>query len=71
MTFAIIQGGLGLRFAGNTHGGEIAYGVVAGLIWVAWMGVAVWHDMNKNKGPELKEKRSGSEETGQGRAAST
>lgn len=73
LTLAIIQGGLGLHFANNTTGGKIAYGVIAGLIWVTWLGVAVWHDMKKSKTPVFVEKRSGSEEmtpTGQGEVGS-
>ena len=62
LTLAIIQGGLGLKFAANTTGGEIAYGVVAGLIWIVWLGVAVMHDMKKTKAPEVAGKRSDSEE---------
>lgn len=62
LTLAIIQGGLGLKFADNTHGGKIAYGVVAGLIWVTWLSVAVWHDMKKSKTQAVAEKHSDSEE---------
>ncbi|CAF9916024.1 hypothetical protein IMSHALPRED_002945 [Imshaugia aleurites] len=62
LTLAIIQGGLGLRFANNTHGGKIAYGVVAGLVWISWLGVAVWHDTKKAKTQTVVEKRSDSEE---------
>ena len=62
LTFAIIQGGLGLRFANNTTGGKIAYGVVAGLIWVSWLVVAVRHDMTKREDQKFGEKRSDSEE---------
>lgn len=32
MILAVINGGLGLQLAGNTKHGEIAYGVVAGVI---------------------------------------
>ncbi|KAL9098571.1 MAG: hypothetical protein Q9163_005797 [Psora crenata] len=42
VTLGIINGGLGLRLADNTENGDIAYGVVAGVIWVTWMVVAVW-----------------------------
>lgn len=28
--------------SGNTVKGEIAYGVIAGLMWLVWMAVAVW-----------------------------
>lgn len=34
--------GLGLRLADNTKNGEIGYGVIAGLMWLSWMGVVVW-----------------------------
>ena len=73
LTLAIIQGGLGLRFANNTTGGKIAYGVVAGLIWITWLSVAVRHDMKKAKAPAVEGKRSDSEEmtpVGQKSAAS-
>lgn len=58
LTLAIIQGGLGLRYTDNTTGGKIAYGVVAGLIWVCWLGVAVRHDLKKKETQEVAEKRS-------------
>lgn len=32
MILAVINGGLGLKLAANTTGGEIAYGVVAGVV---------------------------------------
>ena len=73
LTLAIIQGGLGLKFANNTHGGKIAYGVVAGLIWVSWLSVAVWHDTKKSNTVNVAEKRSDSEEmtpVGRGEAGS-
>ena len=28
--------------SGNTVKGDIAYGVIAGLMWLIWMAVAVW-----------------------------
>ena len=49
ITFGIIEGGLGLRYADNTTGGEIAYGVVAGVIWLIWMSVAVWSQFSKRR----------------------
>ncbi len=42
ITLGIINGGLGLRYAADTKKGEIAYGVIAGVVWVAWVGVVVW-----------------------------
>lgn len=41
ITLGIINGGLGLRLAANTRNGEIAYGVVAGFMWVLWMGIVI------------------------------
>lgn len=38
---AIVNGGLGLSLAANTHGGEIAYGVVAGVIGVVYIAAVV------------------------------
>ena len=51
-----------MKYADNTKGGEIAYGVVAGVIWIVWLGVAVMHDMKKPPAPEVAGKRSDSEE---------
>lgn len=38
---SIINGGLGLQLADNTKGGEIAFGVVAGVMCLAWAGVVL------------------------------
>ena len=40
VTMGIINGGLGLMLSGNTTKGEIAYGVIAGVIWLTWVGVS-------------------------------
>jgi hypothetical protein len=45
----MINGGLGLKLSGNTKNGEIAYGVVAGVIAMAWMAVILVTAIN-NKG---------------------
>ncbi|KAG8530205.1 uncharacterized protein KY384_004705 [Bacidia gigantensis] len=50
LTLGIINGGLGFDWAANTTGGEIAYGVVAGVVWVGWIGVAVWSDVKRLRG---------------------
>lgn len=42
ITLGIINGGLGLQLSGNTVKGEIAYGVVAGVMWWLWMVVVIW-----------------------------
>lgn len=39
ITLGIINGGLGLKLADNSRKGEIAYGVIAGFMWVLWMAV--------------------------------
>ncbi|CZS90816.1 related to cellobiose dehydrogenase [Rhynchosporium agropyri] len=41
ITLGMINGGIGLQLAGNTEKGEIAYGVVAGIIWCVWIGVTI------------------------------
>lgn len=38
----IINGGLGLKLAGNTTGGKIAYGVVGGISGVGILLLAFW-----------------------------
>ncbi|KAF7957464.1 hypothetical protein EAE96_003045 [Botrytis aclada] len=42
ITLGIINGGLGLRLADNSKKGEIAYGVIAGFIWVTWVAVILF-----------------------------
>ena len=37
MLLAVINGGLGLKLAANTTGGKIAYGVIAGVVGVAYI----------------------------------
>ena len=49
MILAVINGGLGLKLANNTKGGEIAYGVVAGV--VALLYTAAVLARRKNKAP--------------------
>lgn len=49
ITLGIINGGLGLRLSNNTKNGEIAYGVVAGVVWVAWMAIAVIKGREKKR----------------------
>jgi len=45
VTLGIINGGLGLKLADrmrmSSHGGMVAYGVVAGLVWVVWVAAMV------------------------------
>ena len=57
ITLGIINGGLGLQLSDNTTKGEIAYGVVAGVMWLVWMAVAVASDVRRTGG-----RRDGSRE---------
>jgi hypothetical protein len=41
ITLGIINGGLGLKLADNSRSGKIAYGVVAGFMWLAWVTASV------------------------------
>lgn len=60
LTLGIINGGLGLMLSGNTVKGEIAYGVVAGVMWLIWMVVAVWgHLKSRGTSGETGEKAMG------------
>jgi len=42
MILAVVNGGLGLKLAANTKHGEIAYGVVAGVIALVYALVVVF-----------------------------
>lgn len=50
MALAIINGGLGLKLAANTTGGKIAYGVVAGVIALAYVVVVVLRRKGNGEG---------------------
>jgi hypothetical protein len=54
ITLGMINGGLGLLLADNASRGEkIAYGVIAGFIWLLWMVIAVLGELSmaRNAGP--------------------
>ncbi len=59
----MINGGLGLMMSGfhqDTSKGEIAYGIIAGMMWLIWMAVAVWgHLRTKGTSGETGEKALG------------
>ena len=63
ITLGIINGGLGLRLSDNTRKGEIAYGVVAGVVWLLWMSVVVdWylrHGDGRRKNETKRRRRRG------------
>lgn len=52
VTLGIINGGLGLQLSANTTKGEIAYGVVAGFMWLLWM-VVIIISFRKSRKPAL------------------
>ncbi|KAL6718395.1 hypothetical protein ACLMJK_004484 [Lecanora helva] len=65
VTLGIINAGLGLQLSGNTKKGEIAYGVIAGVIWVTWVAVAVWsHLRSRGSVGETGEKAVGNSAAG-------
>ncbi|KAL3425725.1 integral membrane protein [Phlyctema vagabunda] len=71
ITLGIINGGLGLRLSDNSKSGKIAYGIVAGVMWVAWMASIVVSMMKKratvaasDSGEELANIRSKGEAEG-------
>jgi hypothetical protein len=41
MICGVVNGGLGLKLAANTHGGEIAYGAVAGVVAVGYTAIVL------------------------------
>jgi hypothetical protein len=50
ITLGMINGGLGMLFAGDATSGQyIAYGVVAGVMWVLFSGVSVWHEVSRSR----------------------
>jgi len=55
ITLGVINGGLGLQLAQRTHlfapsqGTIIAYGVVAGTIWLIYMGSAVYGEIKRHR----------------------
>jgi hypothetical protein len=50
ITLGIINGGLGLLLSGDASSGEyIAYGVVAAVIWLAYIAVAAFGETKKSK----------------------
>ena len=53
---AVINGGLGLKLARNTRGGEIAYGVVAGVALLVYLGAATYSVKKKTTQEKVKDK---------------
>ncbi|OBT61898.1 hypothetical protein VE03_08741 [Pseudogymnoascus sp. 23342-1-I1] len=53
---AVINGGLGLKMAGNTRGGEIAYGVVAGVALLVYLAATAYSVKTKKPQEKVKDK---------------
>ena len=49
ITLGIINGGLGLLLAGSPRDWQIAYGVVAGLVWVTYITCAIFGEVKRKK----------------------
>lgn len=53
---AVVNGGLGLELAGNSRGGEIAYGVVAGVALLVYLGAAAYSVKTKKPQEKVRDK---------------
>jgi len=47
ITLGIVNGALGLDLANNSQSGLIAYSVIAAIVWVAWLGAAVYGEITR------------------------
>lgn len=45
----MINGGLGLKLAGNSHSGEIAYGVIAAIVWLIYVASIIIGENRRRK----------------------
>lgn len=55
ITLGIINGGLGMKLSEVDRSNEIAYGVIAGLVWVAWMSVVLWSTFGPSRGTRARD----------------
>ncbi|KAL9085012.1 MAG: hypothetical protein Q9159_004917 [Coniocarpon cinnabarinum] len=56
ITLGIINGGLGLKLARNASTGQTAaYGVIAGVVWLVWLGAAMFGEWRKLRSHRLPE----------------
>jgi len=51
ITLGIINGGLGFLLANNTRSGPIAYGVIAGIMWLIYVTSAIIGERKRAKVP--------------------
>ena len=47
ISLGIINGGLGLYLSGASAYHKRVYGIVAGIMWALWMGVAIWSEARR------------------------
>lgn len=59
MLLAVVNGGLGLKLANNSKNGEIAYGVIAGVVGLIYILFAVFK--RKGSGSPLLMRKEGNE----------
>ena len=69
LTAGVINGGLGLMLSADTVKGEIAYGAIAGTIWLVWVAVVVLSYV-RSKGTSSR-LETGEKALGNSRAASS
>lgn len=50
----IITGGLGLKLAGNTTSGKIAYGTIGGLVSLAYIGAIAYMELSSLRTNRIK-----------------
>jgi sulfite exporter TauE/SafE len=70
ISLGIINGGLGLYLSGATAYHKRVYGIVAGIMWALWMGVAVWSEVRRlRKKPQATEEAASKGPTGSRRGS--
>ena len=55
IVLGVINGGLGMQLTGNTTKGEIAYGVIAGVVLVIYVGIILIGERGSGKSREENE----------------
>lgn len=69
ITLGMINGGLGLRLASDTRSGEIAYGVIAAVVWLIYVASIFIGERRKSRNRPPSYDRT--VQMGQGRGNST
>lgn len=66
ITLGIINGGLGMKLSDAGRSNEIAYGVLAGLVWVVWMSVVLWSTFGPSRDARARDTGEKSERSAEG-----